>query len=295
MNGATVAALQAAASVGAGLSPSRAADEGGAAPRLFNWFAAERGVDVAVGVPYGPEPRHKLDVYRPRNGAERPMVAVFFYGGSWQEGSRRLYPFIGTALAARGVTTIIPDYRLYPEVCFPEFMVDAALAYAWVEANIAKTVTAVRPVALLGHSAGAHIAALLALDPSYLDRHAGQASRPRAFIGLAGPYSFDPTAWPTTKAVFAPVAGDPDAARPVAFARANAPAALLLHGLADRIVAPANAHDMADALLRTGNAVHRIDYPGVGHMGLALSLARPFRWRAPVLTDILNFLEAQGV
>jgi acetyl esterase/lipase len=143
----------------------------------------------------------------------------------------------------------------------------------------------------MGHSAGAHIAALLALDPHYLAKAAPDAPPPAAVIGLAGPYAFDPTTWPRTHKIFAAAAPNPDRARPIAFASAKAPPMLLSRGARDKVVAGFNADDMARALSDNGVFVENKLYPGLGHVGVVLTLARPFRWRAPVLDDAVAFIE----
>jgi acetyl esterase/lipase len=92
------------------------------APVPFGSFAR------STGLPYGEDPRQRLDVFSPRSG-KHPVV-VFFYGGSWTTGEKSQYAFVGAALAARGYVTVIPDYRLYPQVRFPEFIADGARAVA---------------------------------------------------------------------------------------------------------------------------------------------------------------------
>ncbi len=261
---------------------------------VFSSLTSERGIGVERGVSFGPLSRHRLDIYRASQTSERRPIAIFFYGGGWTDGDRATYEFVGAALAARGVTTVIPDYRLYPEVTFPDFMDDAARAYAWVDRNIGAACGERRPILLIGHSAGAYIAALLALDRSYLSRLGRNMPPPAAMVGLAGPYSFDPTTWPTTKDIFARAAGRPDAARPVAFARSGAPPALLLHGLEDETVQLYNTRDLAAALKKTGNEVQTIEYPGIGHVGLVLAMSTPFRWRAPALDNMVDFIDRHG-
>ena len=262
--------------------------EGATVTGLFNLIASDRGLAVDRDIAYGTLPRHRLDVYRPATTPERAPVILFLYGGGWTSGDRATYAFVGSALAARGYRTIIPDYRLFPEVGFPDFLDDAASAYRWTTTSTHRTCASPRPVIVAGHSAGAYIAAMLALDRTRA------MPKPTALIGLAGPYSFDPTTWPTTKAIFARTAGRPDTARPVTFASPGAPPALLLHGTADTTVKPYNTIDLAAALRGHGNTVDHIDYAGLGHVGLVTALARPLRWRAPVLADMIRFIERHG-
>lgn len=276
---------------------------------LFSWAVSEPGIDIDRGIVFGPHPRHRLDVYRAKlhgspsraSNTERsappsspPTVAMFIYGGSWRDGERATYRFVGSALAARGITTVIPDYRLFPDVTFPGFVDDAALAYKWVAdhfkalspSNQSKPKACAQSarIVLIGHSAGAHIAAMLALDQRFLAQFAPGAEQPAGLVGLAGPYSFDPTTWPSTRDVFIG-ATNADAARPVAFARPGAPPALLMHGSDDTTVKLFNQRDLAAALRGHGNHVEAIEIPGLAHVGLVLAISQPFRWRAPQVLD----------
>jgi acetyl esterase/lipase len=254
---------------------------------LFNQIVAERGVAIDRDIAFGPLPRHRLDVYSPvAPTAERRPVVLFFYGGGWTSGERATYRFVGAALAAQGYRTVIADYRLYPEVGFPDFLEDADAAYRWTSAQVRDACGGPRPIIVAGHSAGAYIAAMLPFDRAQ--------PKPAAFIGLAGPYSFDPTTWPTTRAIFTKAAGRPDSARPVALVKGGAPPALLLHGVSDTTVKLYNTTDLAKALRQHGAEVERIDYDGIGHVGLVTAIARPLRWRAPVLADMVRFMERHG-
>lgn len=261
---------------------------------IYSALTSEAVEQITTGVAYGTHARQRLDIYRAAPDAEMSPIAIYYYGGNWSTGDRSTYRFIGAALAARGITTVVPDYRLYPEVKFPAFVDDSALAYAWVAKNLASRCAARRPIVVIGHSAGGHMAALLSLDRSYLAKTAPDASQPSALIGLAGPYAFDPTTWPSTKDIFSTAAGKADIARPVAFARAGAPPALLVHGSDDDTVRLFNTRELAAALQAKGNVVRTAEYDGIGHVGLVLAMSRPLRWRAPVLADILAFIDANA-
>ncbi|HRD75367.1 MAG TPA: alpha/beta hydrolase [Hyphomicrobiaceae bacterium] len=259
--------------------------------RLFNAISAESGIVTHRGLAYGPGPRHRLDIYRAPAGRERRALVVFYYGGGWTEGERATYAFVANALAARGYTTVVPDYRLFPEVRYPDFLDDAVAAYRWTRSSLAGGCGAPRPVVVMGHSAGAYIAAMVALDGMLRRGTGAPLPAPAALIGLAGPYAFDPTTWPSTKAIFAPAAGRPDRARPVAFVRGPAPPALIMHGSADTIVQLYNSRDLVAVLRASGNVAVGIEYPRLGHVGLLTAIARPLRWRGTVLDDIADFIE----
>jgi acetyl esterase/lipase len=260
--------------------------------KVYSRITVLSGVQVQREVSFGPHPRDRLDIYNPSSGAAKGPIVLFIHGGSWRSGEKDMYGFVGAALAAHGLTTIIPNYRLYPEVMFPGFITDSARAYAFAARSTPGAHA--RGIVLMGHSAGAYIAAMLALDARYLEREGPGLPKPTAFVGLAGPYAFDPTTWPTTKDIFfsAPSA---DEARPVAFAGAHAPPALLMHGLADETVKLYNTRDLATALQRAGVAVEKAELQGIGHFGIVLALARGFRWRAPVLERVVGFVQSTKI
>ncbi|MDE2608299.1 MAG: alpha/beta hydrolase, partial [Burkholderiales bacterium] len=104
--------------------------------RTIDRLTPDNTYHLSAGIAYGPLARQKLDIYAPL-GATRPTpVVVFFYGGNWDSGARGEYRFVGEALAARGITAVIADYRLYPQVVYPAFVEDSARAVAWTLAHI---------------------------------------------------------------------------------------------------------------------------------------------------------------
>jgi acetyl esterase/lipase len=247
----------------------------------------ERGTGlVARGLVYGPHPRQRLDLYAPRRLGEKRLPAIlFFYGGSWSSGLRQGYAFVGRALAARGFLVGVPDYRLVPEVRFPAFLEDGAAAFAHLQAIAGDHGGDPGRIMLAGHSAGAWLASMLALDPTWLG--SGRASV-RGLVGLAGPYDFFPFTSPAAAAAFAKVR-DPQATQPVAFAAAGAPPALLLHGAEDETVKPRNSERLTAKLRAAGSEAEVRLYPRIGHIGMVTALALPFRHRAPVLADLADF------
>ena len=239
---------------------------------------------------YAAAPRHALDVYVPTKPADGPApVVIFYYGGNWDSGDRANYLFAGEALASRGFVAVLPDYRLYPEVRFPSFLNDSAEAVRWTFDHITEYGGDPQRVFLMGHSAGAYNAAMLALNPEYLCAAGVNPARIRGFVGLAGPYDFLPLQSKVTKAIF----GFPDTPRttqPIHYASAAAPPMLLLTGSDDSIVDPGNSRRLADSLRPRGVPVREIVYPGLGHLSLAGALAKPLRWIAPVLDDVTAFI-----
>jgi acetyl esterase/lipase len=256
-----------------------------------NLLVPEDGYTLRSGLAYGPAERNKLDIYIPREAAASGTVVVFFYGGAWRDGARQDYTFAGQAFSARGYVTVVPDYRLFPEVRFPDFVEDAAAAVAWVRREIAAYGGDPERIVLVGHSAGAHSAAILGLDRRYLERQGVPETAIRGVIGLAGPYIFDPTEYPSTKEIFEGV-GPVDDTRPVTFARGDAPSMLLLHGLDDITVLPKNSEELAAALRAEGAKVRYVALPDIGHAGVLLALSSPFEGLAPVMPEIQAFIES---
>ena len=258
-------------------------------------IAGDGGARAAVrGASFGTDPRQKLDVYVPARvapGARLPVV-VFFYGGGWVAGERADYGFAARAFAARGYVAIVPDYRLVPQVRFPAFVQDGALAVKWARDHAAEFGGDPARIAVSGHSAGAYIGAMLTLDRHYLADIGVDPKVIRAAALLSGPYDFIPFTeirgrdamgqWPR-----------PAETQPISFARADAPPMLLLHGTADTVVRPYNSERLAAKLKSLGAPVELRLYPGKSHVDTIKSLSPALRGSTPALADAIAFLDTQ--
>ncbi|HEY9233772.1 MULTISPECIES: alpha/beta hydrolase [Phenylobacterium] len=242
----------------------------------------------ASGEAYGPLPRQSLDVYAPRQMAVARPVAVFLYGGGWEKGRKWDYGWVAQALAARGYVVVLPDYRLFPEAHFPDFLEDGAKVVRWVVDNAGDYGGDASKIVLLGHSAGAYNAVMLGADPRYLQAAGVDPGRIRGVVGLAGPYDFLPLSGHRA-AVFG-TAADPAQTQPANFVGPQTPPMLLLTGDADEVVAPRNTQVLAKALKARGAQVETRAYADLGHNEIMAAIARPFRGRAPVLDDISAFM-----
>jgi acetyl esterase/lipase len=247
-------------------------------------------VRIQHDLAYASGGRGRLDVYAPKKILPNAPIAVFLYGGSWQSGEKALYRFVGVSLASRGIVTIIPDYRVYPEVRYPDFLRDNAQAVAFAKRRAADWGADPRRLFLIGHSAGAYNAIMLALDPRWLggvgmDPHRDIAGA----VGLAGPYDFLPLRDPKLKIIFGPEATLPDT-QPINHVDGSAPPLRLLAGDHDTVVDPGNATRLAAAISARGGAVSTQLYPGLGHVTLLTAVAGVFRHRAPVLDDLTSFV-----
>ena len=245
-----------------------------------------------ANVAYGPLARQRLDIYRPADAAPAAgwPVVVFFYGGSWNRGEKGDYKFVGEALASRGVMTLVADYRLYPEVRYPDFLKDSALALGYGLNEAKRLGGDARRVFVMGHSAGGYNAAMLALDARWL-RDVGHAPKELAgFIGLAGPYDFLPMTNPDAQPVFFHPNYPPNT-QPLEFAITSAPPTFLGAAVKDSLIDPErNTVGLAKKLKAAGVPVTLKLYGGVSHITLVASLARPLRFLAPTLDDLVAFI-----
>ena len=243
----------------------------------------ERHADISYGV----LPRQSLDVYMPSGGvSDRPTV-VFWHGGGWYWGSKEQYRFVGAALANSGYVAILPNYRLFPQARFPQFIDDGALAVRWVREHAREFGGDPGAIFLMGHSAGGHLAAMLALDDRYLQKVGGSSSWIRGWIAISAPYEWKWTL-PDMHVVFGwrPI----DEWRPIAHVSNRAPPALLIHGLEDPKLHPREAVHMAEALRSAGVPVECHIYWG-GHMAPVLALSPLLRFEARTLADVREFVD----
>jgi acetyl esterase/lipase len=257
---------------------------------VLNALAPKAGITETLDVRYAPGDRHALDIYAPKGENAAPVV-VFIYGGGWKDGDKAEYRFVAAALAARGFLTVVPDYRLYPQVRFPAFIQDNAAAVAWIKANVARYGGDPHRIFLMGHSAGAYNVAMLTLDKQWLGADGLDPDRDIAgTVGLAGPYDFLPLHDPELEDIFAP-AGDLRLSQPITFARGDAPPMFLAAGTADTTVFPRNTEHLAAAIRKDGGVVEERIYPGVNHTKIIGAMAGVLRWLAPSMADVTGFLD----
>jgi acetyl esterase/lipase len=264
----------------------------GCSPFVFlNAAASGKGFSRKADVGYGTLPRQKLDVYVPQDAAKRPFpVVVFFYGGGWEGGERKDYRFVGVALASRGVMTVVADYRVYPKVVFPAFVEDAALAVKWAQDHAAESGGDPKRLFVMGHSAGAHIAAMLALSKQYLQAAGTDPHAVAGLIGLSGPYDFLPLKSNTRKKTFGDPA--PRTRQPIDFVTADAPPALLITGSDDTTVDSGNSRRLAAALKAAGRPVEHRVYPDIGHGRVVAGFLQPLARGVPVTDDVMRFIDS---
>ena len=267
---------------------------GCSATRVLNAVASSSSYTLNANIAYGTQPRQKLDIYTPTTIPPTSgwPVVVFFYGGSWNTGSRAQYQFVAEALATRGVLTLVADYRLYPEVRYPDFLSDSAQALAYGLDHAAQLGGNPKRVFVMGHSAGGYNAAMLALDARWLQAAGHAPSELAGWIGLAGPYDFYPITNPDAKPVFFHP-NYPANSQPIGFASPDAPRSFLAAAADDNLVNPQrNTQQLADKLKAAGVPVTLKLYLRASHTTLIGAFAWPLRWIAPVLDDVQAFITA---
>jgi acetyl esterase/lipase len=237
---------------------------------------------------YGPRESHRLDLYIPRRFVHPAPIVLFIYGGNWQMGSKKLYPFLAHTFTAAGYLVAIPDYRKYPEVRFPEFMHDIAAATAWLKQHVPQYGGNPAQLSLMGHSAGAQMALLLACDNRYLAAEGIHKCQLASVSGIAGPYAFTPC-----EDVYGDIFGLPPHCEPMHAHRhldGSEPPTLLLHGRRDHLVPVANSRKLYREMRRAGSSVEIKLYDRMGHLDILARASRKLGREGIVARDLLGFL-----
>ena len=259
--------------------------------KLADLLSPYDGYDLTSDISYGSKTRQKLDIYKPIGKDIKDTILIFIYGGSWRSGSRSDYRFIAQSFASEGYTIIVPDYRLYPEVKFPAFVKDIGKAILWVHQKYKKKNSKPK-IILVGHSAGAHTAALLALDDRYLREEGASVSKIiKGWVALAGPHAFNPLQTESTRPIFRAFKNKIKQTQPKNFARHNAPPGLLLHGNKDKVVYETNSIIMAAAIKKENGKVTFRSLDGLGHIGILLSMTGSSLFDSSAKQEIVNFIE----
>jgi len=246
-------------------------------------------------VAYGEGPRQRMDVYRALDSAGAPLsapapVVIFVHGGSWQSGSKDAYAWVGKALAQMGFVAVLPNYGLMPDTRFPAFVDDVARAVALVKARAATWGGDTARVVLMGHSAGAQLAALVAYDPRYLAKQGTTPDILGGFVGLSGPYDFVFDTELLKRTFAGPKEREFDAL-PVHFVTPQSLRTLLVMGEDDETVNPRNTRSLASTLRKSQVPVEELWVPGA-HGVTVGAFARISRGNSEIVRRIVGFVRA---
>lgn len=216
---------------------------------LINAIAKIYPAEVYRNISCGDNERQSFDLYLPINKTDKKNekksddktpVIVFFYGGSWNAGEKSSYEFVARRLTNEGYIVAVADYRLYPEVTYPDFLHDSANAVKKVTEELNKAIyrnyNPEEKIILMGHSAGAYNVAMLAMDERWLEAvGVNRDNNVLAWIGLAGPYDLYPITVENVKPVFHHP-DYPEQSNPIEFAHHNRLPALLIAPEKDHLV-----------------------------------------------------------
>ena len=262
--------------------------------KVLNSLVPENGYELVSAVEYGANARQKLDIYLPKateKSTALKKVIIFYYGGNWDSGERADYKFAAEALVGHGYIVVIPDYRVYPEVLFPGFMADPVSVAKWVKTNIKKYNGDANGVFLAGHSAGAHIAVMMAINPEYLAEASLKPNDFAGVIGLAGPYDFLPLKSDRLKVIFGSDA-EQWKSQPINFVDGKNPPLLLAVGMKDGTVWPRNSINLAKKIKDNNGLVEVAEFANYGHIDMVTKLAKPLRGDGELLKAITLFINS---
>ena len=212
-----------------------------------------KNVDYVADVDY-PDGKDRLDLYIPEGATNAPVI-VSFHGGLLWWGDRAEEAFVGQRFAAAGYVTAVASYRLSPQVSHPAHIQDAAAAFAWVKRNIRQHGGDSNRIIVIGHSAGAYLAALLATDSRYLAAHKLSPNDIRGIVPVSGFFWVDkPGVAPDRpKEVWGPEPKVWMEASPARYLRADLPPVLLIDTDGDEEWRRKQNDDMAAALRAAGH------------------------------------------
>ena len=260
---------------------------------ILNTVAWGGDVEIERDIAFGNGERLKLDVYRPKDAKDLPVV-VFFYGGSWQHGDKSIYRFVGAALARAGIVAVIPDYRVYPPVVYPDFLRDSALAVRWAKDNAARFGGNPSKLFLSGHSAGAYNAVSLATDRRWLEEvKLDPKNDLLGVIGIAGPYDFLPLKDEQLKIIFGPEVERPKT-QPINYVNGNEPPMLLLRPANDTVVDPGNSARLGRRIEEKGGKAMLRTYDRVGHLSIIGTFSPLLSFLAPAKNDLVDFVRQRS-
>jgi acetyl esterase/lipase len=245
---------------------------------------------LPVTLSYGSSERQRVDVYQA--GRRKPLV-IFFYGGSWNSGSRADYRFVARAFNDLGYSVAIPDYRLTPEALYPDFLKDSAQAISLLINRAEEFGADPQRVILVGHSAGAYNAMMVALDQRWLSPEDRQ--RIRGVIGLASPVNFLPIQLPAARLAFH-WPNTPRDSQPIEHVSSSSPPILFINANNDPLVDPRiNSIAMAEKLRAANVYVEVENFDGplgmINHARLVATLSPTFQFLSPTLDKSRVFIE----
>ena len=225
---------------------------------------------VIKDVPYLPgsdDTNHLLDVFAPAGATEAPVV-FYVHGGGWSFNRKEMSANIGDAMTEHGYVAVVPNYTRADEAPYPAFMRDLAAAFAWTYRNIGEYGGNPDAIFVSGHSAGGHMACLLAMDPGFLEEAGMTAGAVKGVMALSAIYDLVQYGLDfMVEPVFGP---DQDVwlrASPLKLVRHGLPPFLVLYAQWESGNLTKQAVTFAEALRESGNSVVEVELGGENHFG----------------------------
>jgi acetyl esterase/lipase len=235
------------------------------------------GVEAVKDLAYVAQPveeaKQKLDIFRPAGAKGRPVL-FYLHGGAWRNGDRSQYPSLGSRVAREGFVVVVPSYRLAPKNAWPAQIDDAAAALVWTMRHIAEYGGDPKRIVVAGHSAGGHLAALMAVDLAHLAKLGADLSGVRAIVGISGVYDVTMEGGMSPRE---PFGSDPETLRrasPQFQARSGAPRFFLAYCQWDYVQLPQQAARMHSTLTVRDNRSELVYLPKENHISELLNAWR---------------------
>ncbi len=263
----------------------------GRAPlEIINGAVNKKVFELHSDLKYGLLERQVMDLYVVPNCIG---TLLFVHGGYWDAGSKDEYPFVAESLCLAGFSVAVVNYRLAPDGVFPHMVQDVALSIQWLLRQLPVYGVTSSRIGLLGHSAGAHIIALLCVNPVYLERVGLNRQVIRASVGISGPYDF--LEWLETDPRAQKAMGAREQwleTQPALIADGKNPPMLLLHGAKDTLCSPAHAPRLAHEIRLKGGIVDWKAYENLDHFRIIGAFSKLLRFLEPkVLDDTVAFFK----
>jgi acetyl esterase/lipase len=222
--------------------------------------------------------RRSFDLYRPAKADAKPPLLIFVHGGFWalSDDNYRIGASIAETLVQDGVAVALVRYRLAPASRHPAQVEDVATAVAHLIHKAGEYGFDAKRIYLAGHSAGGHLAALVALDRKYLGRHKITTDRISGVIALSGIFDLTPVheigpqQRHATRQAFDTSFAALKNASPVTHVRADAPKFLILSAARDFPGFAIDAREFADSFRRVGKSeIDQLMVEGADHFSIA--------------------------
>ena len=250
-------------------------------------MAVRKELRHELDVPYGKNPKQRMDLYFPTQKASRAPVLLFLHGGGFREGDRKQYGYVAEPFAKHGILTVVASYRLTPEgFSHPAQPDDAKAMVAWIYKNISRYGGNPEAIYIGGHSAGAILTADIGVDLAWLDQVKVPRSAVRGIVPISGSYDLRGS----KRMEYLPTPATEEKASALLHVGAPAPVAIVAYGsLEERLKDPSAA--LVKALTAKGIQARTLNLEGKDHAGAVWELSDA---NAPLTKAMLAMILTQS-